>query len=380
MRIEKLLDRWRTAGIIDEATSQRISDFEKRNSKPDGIFYVTGLGAISIALGILALVASNWQGIPASLKIVALFVMCALVSYFILRQKLKSAPSVWVLDSLILIYSGLVIAGIGLIGQVFQMRGSVSSPLIAWAIAITPLVFFSVGYVVPLHWTLLVLATLTTGIMEYVQTYGRLAPFYVAITAILLLPLAFIGVGKLQSLREKMPHFSKAFVGLGWVYLVALGSLGQETWNYRGNGLYRAIESVYPALMLTIAGLAIFFGFLKAFSIRLTWAQKILVLFCTMTPYLSLVFDFRSSLLGALGFLFIWALIAKDAYDQQNRLLFKQATSVVGIRLFILYCQTLGGFLGTGVGLVASGVLLIIGVKFWYSKSIALTKAWGPKP
>lgn len=369
MKINKKLDQWRAAGIIDETTAEKISLFEKESTRSYGIIFLTGFGAISIALGIVAIVASNWQVIPASIKILLLFFLCLLVSFFIFKQKFKLSSSSWTLDSLMLVYSGLVISGIGLIDQVFQLRGPISNLLLVWALAIGPLVFFSSGILAPLHWVLLVLTVFTVWIFKW----SNVLTFYPIFAACILLPLFFIFLGLFLSLKKKLPNFSKIFSSLGWVFLIIVGSIGQVTWHSTPEPFRTAAQ---PALLLTCIGVSFFFGLLKVLSIRLNFFQSALILYCTLSPFLSLVLSFNSALFGALGFMLIWALVAANAFQYQNSLLFKQATFIVFLRLFILYSQTLGGFLGTGFGLILSGILFIVGVKIWYSKSDAFIKKW----
>ena len=71
MTLKARLQRWRTADIIDAATAQRIQTYE--DSKP-GFGFSTAmfaLGALAIVLGVAAVVASNWDAIPAIPKLVA---------------------------------------------------------------------------------------------------------------------------------------------------------------------------------------------------------------------------------------------------------------------------------------------------------------------
>jgi uncharacterized membrane protein len=377
MGIEAKLERWRAAGLIDERAREGILRYEAEHARPNGIFYVTGLGALAIALGLVAIVASNWQGIPAWSKLAALFLSAAGLAFAIVRQRSKPKPSFWVLDTLIVVYSGLVIAGIGLIGQIHQLHGNLANPLLVWTAAITPLVFHSLGYFVPVHWALLVLVSATVWIFEYIDKHGAIAPLYVALAAFMSLPLLFIGLGIWPRLRERLPNFSKAFAGIGWAYLVAIGSLGQALW-YFDRAFSEARDGAPAGLGLTLLALALFFGLsFRAPTRRLSLGASGLLLFCLLSPYLSWFFGARSELLAALGFMTLWALVARCAYEQRSSGLFKAATSLIGLRLFILYSQTLGGFLASGFGLLLSGVLLIVGVRLWHTRSRDFTKGWG---
>ena len=70
--LERALQRWRDAALIDAETAARILAYEEANAaptRPYGFYALGGLGALSIAIGLLAIVASNWDAIPAQVKL-----------------------------------------------------------------------------------------------------------------------------------------------------------------------------------------------------------------------------------------------------------------------------------------------------------------------
>lgn len=62
---------------------------------------------------------------------------------------------------------------------------------------------------------------------------------------------------------------------------------------------------------------------------------------------------------------FILGLAAIDASLSERRGLFNFLTFLIALRFLVFYFQTIGGLAATGVGLIASGVLIILGVLAW---------------
>jgi len=65
MSIARKLARWREAGLIDEATSSRIQAFEDAERTPVALYALGVLGASAVALGLILIIAANWDVIPA---------------------------------------------------------------------------------------------------------------------------------------------------------------------------------------------------------------------------------------------------------------------------------------------------------------------------
>src|SRR5262249_38386347 len=57
------------AGLIDGPTGARIRAFEKSSRAPIALYALGVLGAGTVALGIISLIAANWDAIPATMKL-----------------------------------------------------------------------------------------------------------------------------------------------------------------------------------------------------------------------------------------------------------------------------------------------------------------------
>ena len=93
--------------------------------------------AFLIGLGIIALVAANWEQIPNNIKLGgAIVLMIANASAVILSMKFKKNILTQVLCG---VFAALIMAVIGLIGQIFQLRSDVSGACLLWALCAWPL-------------------------------------------------------------------------------------------------------------------------------------------------------------------------------------------------------------------------------------------------
>ena len=66
---EHYLKRWRDAGLIDDSAVARISAWQAQHRRPIWLWALSGMGALAIGLGVVAVVAANWEGIPAGAKL-----------------------------------------------------------------------------------------------------------------------------------------------------------------------------------------------------------------------------------------------------------------------------------------------------------------------
>ena len=73
-------------------------------------------------------------------------------------------------------------------------------------------------------------------------------------------------------------------------------------------------------------------------------------------------------MVGALGFVTVWALVAWCGYKAHVMQLVNVATAVIAARIFVVYIEVFGSMLATGAGLIVSGVLLLALAWLWVRK------------
>lgn len=110
---------------------------EKLHDENYWLMILAYFSAFLIGLGIIALVAANWEQIPNNVKLGgAVSLMIANASAVILSMKFKKNTLTQVLCG---VFAALIMAVIGLIGQIFQLRSDVSGACLLWALCAWPL-------------------------------------------------------------------------------------------------------------------------------------------------------------------------------------------------------------------------------------------------
>ena len=110
---------------------------EKLHDENYWLMILAYFSAFLIGLGIIALVAANWEQIPNNVKLGgAIVLMIANASAVIISMKFKKNILTQVLCG---VFAALIMAVIGLIGQIFQLRSDVSGACLSWALCAWPL-------------------------------------------------------------------------------------------------------------------------------------------------------------------------------------------------------------------------------------------------
>lgn len=110
---------------------------EKLHDENYWLMILAYFSAFLIGLGIIALVAANWEQIPNNIKLGgAMSLMVVNAAAVILSMKFKKNILTQVLCG---VFAALIMAVIGLIGQIFQLRSDVSGACLLWALCAWPL-------------------------------------------------------------------------------------------------------------------------------------------------------------------------------------------------------------------------------------------------
>lgn len=110
---------------------------EKLHDENYWLMILAYFSAFLIGLGIIALVAANWEQIPNNVKLGgAIVLMVVNAAAVIISMKFKKNILTQVLCG---VFAALIMAVIGLIGQIFQLRSDVSGACLFWALCAWPL-------------------------------------------------------------------------------------------------------------------------------------------------------------------------------------------------------------------------------------------------
>lgn len=144
MQIKKDLEELLQAGIITENISNDILVYykNKKGSSPNRLFLVFGiLGALLVGLGIVLILAHNWDQLPRSAKTIFAFVpllMGQIACGYVLLKKAQNTG--WKEGASTFLFLAIGIC-ISLISQIYNIPGNISSFLMIWMLLGLPLIY-----------------------------------------------------------------------------------------------------------------------------------------------------------------------------------------------------------------------------------------------
>ncbi len=362
MGLERNLDDWVAAGLISADQAGAIRAHAARHSRPWGLWAVVGLGGLAILLGLMALVAANWADIPAGLKLALHFLLNLAAGWAVVVAS-RQGRALW-LELALFLFTGLVLTGIALTGQVFQMSSAPWRPLAFWLALTSPLLLLAgQGRATAWLWIVIVGATLGGVVEEFHRWF---ADHRWAIGLPLTVPALLVLLGD-QGSRQTSRHASRhAFwqavrlAGLQVVVIVA-SLMPSFVWYQSLPDQHDYARDLLPALPILLGATALAIAALLRKPEADRGGAGVLGL-ATLLPILPMLLPLAGiagELAGALAFTALWAAIAWAAQRRQRAGLFRLAVGVIALRLIIIYFEVFGSLATTGVGLIVSGLLVI---------------------
>jgi len=223
---ERTLDRWRNAGLVDAATSERIRLFESKEAESGGlnrpVIMALILGGIALAAGVLLFVAAHWENISPSARF---FLVLLLVAIFHVAGAF-SAPRFAALATTFHALGTMSLgAGIFLAGQIFNLQEHWPSGLMLWALG----AWIGWGFLGDAVQAVLA-ALLTPGWLAsewMVATDFKGGNVRVLATGLLLLSIAYLAA----CTNEKRDLIRRALAIVGAVALLPLVMLDTVAWS-----------------------------------------------------------------------------------------------------------------------------------------------------
>ncbi len=129
--------------IISNEVSEKIQHYysEKKNTSSNKLFVVFGvLGATLIGMGILLILAHNWDNFPRLVKTIIAFVPLLIGQIVTGFTILKEKNLVWRETSGTFLFFGIGIS-IALVSQIYNIPGDLGSYLLIWSILSLPVIY-----------------------------------------------------------------------------------------------------------------------------------------------------------------------------------------------------------------------------------------------
>lgn len=358
---ERKLQAWQRAGLIDTDTAARIRAWDAEHARPYGLWALIGLGALAVGLGIVSVVAANWDDIPGTLRLgIHLAVMTGLAGF--LGWRGPAADGDFYNDAQLFILAALGLTFFAHIGQVYQTSSPLWQPLLAWLLVFTPLLLtFGRGWPVAGMWMTGLLGTILNHAEEHSPNWQHMAAvshptlYWGLIASPPMIVAAMAAAMRGKSARPgfwRLLEQFAVFAILAGLSIFILSWSGEDEWRYRNGSLVihgltlLGASAMIFAARRTASGRATA-GMLGA-GAALHLLQTILAPSWTDNHWLNAVF-----------FMGLWSAVAGAALHAQWRRIFQIAIGVLAIRLIMLSFQLNRDLLESGIGLIVSGLLTL---------------------
>jgi uncharacterized membrane protein len=373
MSLQSKLRDWEEAGLVDRATCERILQHEHGHTRPYALYVVGGLGALAVVLGIISLIAANWDQIPRLAKMVLDLLLLVGLAWAVLRADDGDRP--WLREVLLLLYAGLALASVGLIGQSYHLGGRISQALLVWTAMVLPaLLILGRSVAVAVAIVAAIDVTVVVGAVDALETspVGDLAETFVLGSLVALLPLVHVACSMWPALRRRGPDLARVCGVIGWLAVIVGSLIAQHFWydhNHVNDETLRGLLLVVPL----VVGLTVWMGVRAG---RDTADRKLVLSFRVVLGYSVLaalipllVPHGRLGVLSALSVVGFSAVLAWAAFLRQQIWLFNLSSAALALRVIIVFIELFGSLVSTGLGLIAGGVLTLVVAGLWVKQT-----------
>lgn len=366
MSIESWLRRWLSAGLITAEQAERIAAFERvePSERPTLLYAIAGLGALAIAVGLLSIVAGNWDAIPGRVKIGIDLGLVAMLGVGVWTWE-RRGPA-WARETAITLLWGLVLASIALVGQIYQLGGRADEALLVWSLLTALLMTRARSGVAAMMWIFGLQGTWVVWVVESGSDELALATIY-------WLPLVCIAVGRLPWVRRARPALAATLGSIGWAEVVLCATLGTFAFyaDTTGADWHTAMPAVAISTVITAA---------IAIALLSSPAERVLLFACLVLSHAPVYFSpGEQEVLAAASFVGLWLVVAWSAHHAGESGLLNLATAMIGMRIVAIYFEVFGTLLDTGVGLVCGGLLTLAVAWLWTRKRKQFAAELGSK-
>jgi hypothetical protein len=213
-KIEKRVERWLAAGIVDSPTAERIRKFEAEHRENEHrrwpVHIALALGGLLVCAGILLFVAAHWEELSPSWRFTLVLMLVGLfpIAGALTAERFRALSLTFHAIGTICVGAGIFLAA-----QIFNLQEHWPNAILMWAIGALA------GWILVQHWSQVVLVAILVpawlvGEWEVRTEEYRLGEFVVA-AGLLLLALTYLSA--VESQKD-----SKERAALAWVGGIAL--------------------------------------------------------------------------------------------------------------------------------------------------------------
>lgn len=364
--IQKIHD----AGLITEEQRQAIIEHFKLDREGNRFLVIVGIiGAILVSAGIILLISANWENIPRFVKLaggLALLIGAHVGGWALARDDKHPIAS----EILHLVGSGMFLANIALVGQIYNLSSRPPNAILLWLVGIAALPWIlrsKAQHILTLCAFGLWLGLELNQHDSWLFFDGDARQF----TVYAILGVLFAGVGQLLD-KTPFPEFGPATEKFG-LLMLNISSYPLTLGFFYGSD---KVASTAWVIVAIITAAAVALTILAALRLRViadaqwrwVWAAAQIGVLALMWVGLTVktqgAWDSGHLLLGphwiAAPVLFLFCLVqAHIGLIRRSAWMVNLAIAFIGLHMMTAYFQLFGSMQTTGMMFVVTGVFLI---------------------
>lgn len=368
-KLDTKLSDWQKAGLIESTQVEKIRAYEA--SLPESSWILSSLyilGTLIVGIGVISVVASNWDQLSNFAKLLLNFLILSVVGYRIFIADQQQKPILY--DSLIFGLMILVLASIGLISQIYHTGGKLYQAILFWSLAMAPISFMSFRPIIAKVW---LGGFLTAGLWGIVDSELLKVLFDKNVYALAFTtPLLFL-VGTIISrfISQTLPGQIEPGVTVAfrfWTAITGLFAIGVSESIGRING-FKTESLGFGGFVLGYALLAVsIMGILRAGTYNAIQRNLMLLMLLSFAlPFHAISLGVRNQFAYSAMTLTTLSIAGALVATLHDKKVFQWILGLIALRFLIFYFQAIGGLATTGFGLIFSGGV-VIGVGIMWSK------------
>ena len=363
------LKAWEAAGLVDATTAARIREWESSHASPVAMRAVIGIAALAIGLGLLSVIAANWDAVSGVVRLGVHFALMVALALWLWRQASTGGIAA---EAGLFVLGMLGLTFFGHIGQVYQTDSPLWRPLALWLVLFAPLMLLrGTGWLTALLLMVVMIVAAwgfmywTIGLRPRLGRIDETVRIVLALTA----PVLLAALAAWAQRRSGRQGFWRRLAGLALLYAAGGASIAAIA---SADGPWRTDEESTRLLwsVLIASGVTLLTALLVRAFRRDPEGRVVANLWLGLAAMPALAYALSGSkTVAALLFMALWAGIAYAALRAGWRGAFQTAVGIIAFRLVLLSFELGGDLLTSGAGLIASG-LLILGVA-WLALKIS---------
>ncbi|MFO0483944.1 MAG: DUF2157 domain-containing protein [bacterium] len=348
------LKAWEDAGLLDAATAARIRDWEAGHARPLGLRAVIAVAVLAIGLGLVSVVAANWDAIPGLARLAVHFALIAGCAVALQRRDH---------DALLFVLGMLGLTFFGHLGQVYQTSSPLHVPLGLWLLLFAPLLLArGRGHLI----ALLLVVTLAgfgwsygLSSLSFAERSPSGDPTLMAarVSLAFAMPVLVAGLAAVALGRSRRTDLWRSLDHLALAYATALVSAAAVACAFIEGPSNREGElAAAVTVALTLLAAAALVRMFARDSLGRLEARVFAGL--SAVPVLAWLLSGHQTM-AALLFMGLWAGLAAAALRAGWRATFQQAVALIALRLVVLSFELASDLLTSGAGLILAGLLVL---------------------